>query len=430
MKFLAKHDYASFPETPEMAFRRAVLVRSAYVGMPLVILGLLMRHFVAPLPWPNLVANLVLLTVMILTPILARRVRSIALISLPLWVCALASITTGAWLHGGIRAPLAWGTLLIPVLAYCLGGAIMGRVGVALSVLVFGGLVLGDKMGLVHPVRFPERFLDYALFIGFFLLLFSYGIGWTFDRTRIMHGEQLIESSRLTSMATMAGGLAHEINNPLAIVAGAVEMMDRALKNPEADLRKLQRYVEKAMIAVERINSILATMRLYEIDPNATNSNAAELKEVIDVTCEAFANQFVKKGIQLEVAPCPEQIAVAATAADINQILWQLFSNAMEAVSTAADKKITLDFSIEQEWVRLLVSDSGPPMSAEVRGKIFIPFFTTRGPGPNRGLGLNIAMGIATRLGGRITLAPQAAPTLFIVTLPLAKSSIAQKLSA
>lgn len=248
--------------------------------------------------------------------------------------------------------------------------------------------------------------------------------------------EQML-NQRMDSLETIAGGLAHEINNPLNYVKNAVHrlaldvgiaiaMMTDAKGTPlvegqVAQLEKLSlrmgKMVDTAESGLRRIGGTVDLMGRYSREGYSRLTRPHDLfeaaRDVVAVVLPATGREVkVETRFQGDgVIECiPEEL---------HQVLSNLIQNAIEAVPEDGTGRVEIDGKGDDEALVLTVRDNGPGIPEEVRARIFTPFFTTKGPGRGTGMGLTIVRRVVQSLGGTITARSQpGGGTEFLLRLP------------
>ncbi len=227
-----------------------------------------------------------------------------------------------------------------------------------------------------------------------------------------LHRTQMSRAEHLATMGELAAGLAHEIRNPLAGIAGVMEIIGRDLPphSPARDVLKEVRF------EVQHINRIVT--ELLEIArPKRPEFRLADLNSTAEHAV-VFARQQVRsKAIAIELQKCGELPAIEHDTAQIHQVLLNLLLNAIQSIESQGRVRLQLG-SDGNGFATLAVSDTGKGISPDNLGNIFRPFFTTKGHGT--GLGLSLARRIVEDHGGRITVesTPKQGST-FTIYLPL-----------
>jgi signal transduction histidine kinase len=226
--------------------------------------------------------------------------------------------------------------------------------------------------------------------------------------------EQLRHADRLATIGQLAAGVAHEINEPLGSILGFAQLAEKHPSVPAEVSRDLARIVDSSMHAREIIRKLMTFARQT---PPAKSS--VDLNELIGDGLTFFEARCAKAGVDLVRKLDPQLPSVTADSAQVNQVIVNLVVNALQAMPSGGTLEVITCAS--DTCVELLVSDTGEGMSAEVRKKIFLPFFTTKDVKEGTGLGLSVVHGIVAAHGGSIDVEsrPDQGST-FRVRLPVA----------
>src|SRR5262249_34570195 len=220
---------------------------------------------------------------------------------------------------------------------------------------------------------------------------------------------QLLVASRLASVGTLAAGVAHEINNPLAFVnANVLYLADelqrfRSALGPATD--EILQLVTETRQGVERIGLIVRDLKAFSRVDSEDVSSLVDVRKVL-----AFAEKMAGKEMRQRarvVRDLQPVSMVKANESRLGQVFLNLLLNAAQAIpdGAAADHEIRIRTRIDAlERVVVEVSDTGRGIPEELRARIFDPFFTTKPVGEGTGLGLSICLGIVRSLGGEIPL--------------------------
>jgi two-component system NtrC family sensor kinase len=217
---------------------------------------------------------------------------------------------------------------------------------------------------------------------------------------------QMLLTERLTTAGRLAAGVAHELNNPLATIAGCAEaLLSRAREEPLAGLAALDdfRYYlglieEEAYRCKEITGSLLQLVR----DPGSRRA-PTDLNALVLKTIELLSRQGRFKDRRFATRLDPALPPVTANEGQLRQVFLGIAANALEAMGP--EGTLTIRTRAADEEVEVEFEDEGPGIPAEILPRIFDPFFTTKPPGQGTGLGLAIAQSIVTDHGGRIDVA-------------------------
>lgn len=206
--------------------------------------------------------------------------------------------------------------------------------------------------------------------------------------------EQLLQSEKLSSIGLLAGGVAHEINNPLGGILVFSQMLLREL--PETSAHRGD--VEEILRAAERCKSIVDQLLDFARTRKRSDDQVADLRTSLE-TAERFALMGAPKS-KINVRTDIEDIKLLADDNVLVQLFLNLLQNAVHAMPKGGT--ITIHGRKNADSYELTISDTGVGIKAKDLKKIFDPFFTTKDPGQGTGLGLSICFSIMKELGGRI----------------------------
>ncbi len=222
------------------------------------------------------------------------------------------------------------------------------------------------------------------------------------DRSKEDMRRQLFNAAKLASVGEIAAGVAHEINNPLAIIyeeAGMMkDILDPAFRQ-ELDLddfrERLGAIMESTMRGRSITGKLLAFARQYDGELEASAVNP-----LVERALAMKAAEFKVSNVQVQVRLAEGLPPVLVNRNQMDQVLFNLLNNARDAVGEAG--KVEVRTYLDAGMVCIDLRDDGCGMSPEQMEKIFFPFYTTKGVGKGTGLGLSISYGIVKSMGGRI----------------------------
>ena len=227
-----------------------------------------------------------------------------------------------------------------------------------------------------------------------------------------------IQASKLSSLGEMAAGIAHEINNPLAIIDAQMDELRYQFQAGKLDPQIFISSSESIFNNIQRISKIIVGLRKFARDDQHQEKTPHDIIKIIEDALSLCRGQITAHGIELNIDCDPNSGHVLASDVQIAQIIVNLLNNARDAVKNASSKKIVLQARGIGSDLEIRVSDSGDGVSPEVEEKLFDPFFTTKPVGEGTGLGLSICQAIAQDHGGEIYLDRELTQTTFVVRLP------------
>lgn len=236
----------------------------------------------------------------------------------------------------------------------------------------------------------------------------------------LIHQQQakMMASSKMAALGEMAGGLAHEINNPLAIVHGLAGQLEQLSELNDLDEAKVADIARRIQATAMRISKIVKGLRSFAREGENDPFQRTLVKTVIEDTLSLCGERFKTYGIKVKVGVIEDSLAIECRAVQICQVLLNLLNNSFDAVQNLADKWIVIEATSERDGVLISVTDSGRGIPQELREKIMQPFFTTKPVGMGTGLGLSIASGIVAAHRGELSLDSSSPQTKLCVWLP------------
>jgi PAS domain S-box-containing protein len=235
--------------------------------------------------------------------------------------------------------------------------------------------------------------------------------------------EVLHQSEKMSALGALLAGVAHELNNPLSVVVGRAIMLEEATLDPASASS-----ITKIRVAAERcariVRTFLAMARRQE--PQRT---AVRIDTLIETSLELLGYGLTSAGIRV-VKTLPKDLPQTCADPDqLTQVFNNLIINAKQAMAeTSGRRELTISAAVDPKEGRILVSfvDTGPGIAADVRPRIFDPYFTTKPAGGGTGIGLAVCRGIVEAHGGEIRLddSPPGLGATFTLVLPIADGSV------
>ncbi|MDQ3265398.1 MAG: ATP-binding protein [Myxococcota bacterium] len=228
-------------------------------------------------------------------------------------------------------------------------------------------------------------------------------------------------SARLASMGTLAAGVAHELNNPLAFVLANVVYLQEELQRlyPGGAPEELDAVVAETLQGAGRLKRIVADMKAFSRDDVTESAAVVDLRSVVEFSLR-LAEREIAPRARVVTYFQPDLPPVYGSEARLGQVLINLLVNAAQAIPAGdpAGNQVTVRTArSEPGWISVTVTDTGPGILPEHLPRLFDPFFTTKPVGTGTGLGLSVSHGIIKTLGGelRVHSSPGAGATFTVM---------------
>jgi PAS domain S-box-containing protein len=213
---------------------------------------------------------------------------------------------------------------------------------------------------------------------------------------------QMIQTSKFMSLAEMAAGIAHEINNPLAIIHSYAEQMKILAEKDKLTKEKANQLGGKITAAAMRASRIINSLKKLSRNEPEEGLSVGSLNEIIKEALDFYSERFSSYGIELIHKPMDSEIQVYCNSSQILQVLLNLLENALHATKSQDERWIEVAVTRADFTVKVSVNDSGPGVPEDLLTDIMNPFFTTKEVGEGTGLGLSISRAIIEKHDGEL----------------------------
>jgi len=243
------------------------------------------------------------------------------------------------------------------------------------------------------------------------------------ERKKATADEISIQSGKMAALGKMAAGIAHEINNPLAVIGEKAGWMKDLLKTEDlqgsenfqefADaVNKIESHINRAKTVTHRLLGFARRMEPV--------SEKVSINRVLDETIDFLENEARYRNIDVQTDYDQELPAITSDSTQLQQVFLNILNNAIDAIGKDGEILIRTSFIAKNNALAIEISDNGPGIPKDALNKIFDPFFTTKEVGKGTGLGLSISYSIVEKLGGRMMVAShEGMGTTFTIYLPV-----------
>jgi two-component system, NtrC family, sensor kinase len=243
------------------------------------------------------------------------------------------------------------------------------------------------------------------------------------DRKKAASDEMAMQSSKMAALGKMAAGIAHEINNPLAVIGEKAGWMKDLLGMEDVagseNFQELSDAVNKIEYHVVRAKTV--THRLLgfarRMEPLTERVN---INTILDESLDFLENEARYRNIDIQTNYAPDLPLTTTDQSQVQQVFLNIINNGIDAIGKDGEITINTRGIKNNSEICVEISDNGPGIPKEVLQKIFDPFFTTKEVGKGTGLGLSISYSIMENLGGRIMVASEEGKgTTFTIYFPV-----------
>ncbi len=245
-------------------------------------------------------------------------------------------------------------------------------------------------------------------------------LGQMCERSDHLTGSQavLVTINKMSALGEMAAGVAHEINNPLAVIRTVSEQVAELVDDTAPDVNEIKRMTSTIVETANRIAKIIQGFRSFSRDGTHDPMVRCEARQIVTDTIVLCSSRFKQQAIDLIIDEISPTLMVDCRPSEISQILLNLLNNAYDAIEKLDSRWVKVNVVEHEKTVEFRVTDSGAGIARDVVTKLFQPFFTTKEPGKGTGLGLGISRRIAEGHFGELFVDEASAHTCFVLRLP------------
>lgn len=239
------------------------------------------------------------------------------------------------------------------------------------------------------------------------------------EQTILEQQEKLVATSRLSAIGEMAAAITHEINNPLGVILGRVEMLKSMLSDAVLDKEELLKVADTIEVTGQRIAKIVRSMKTmaHHTQEQELSSKVA-VSSLIEDALDLCQHRFKNYGVDLKQPFVDPSLIIDCRSHQIVQVLVNLLNNSFDAVQQLSQKWVKIEVQEREHNIDIIITDSGSGIPDEVQNKMFNPFFSTKSVQYGTGLGLSISVSILHKNGGSLEYDRKSPHTRFVIQLP------------
>ena len=284
-------------------------------------------------------------------------------------------------------------------------------------------LFLDGKAGVFQEVEWQNKtyrfrriaFEEYG-FINFYSTDITENVNN--QKALLKKDQELEEAKRLSLIGEFAAGIAHEINNPLAVIHAKTQLLEMQLAQLNFEKTESSEKIMDSLEAIRRMtlhtSDLIKNLKTFSSKANFEKLDLVTLTDVIDMVLNISEKRCSNVGIKIASNVDPN-VKLICSPSGLAQVILNLVSNSIDAIESQKDKWITIESNISSQTLKIIITDSGSGIPDEIVKKITQPFFSTKDPGKGTGLGLSISLKTIEKMKGQLYYNSKSENTQFII---------------
>lgn len=230
-----------------------------------------------------------------------------------------------------------------------------------------------------------------------------------------------MQNEKLASLGEMAGGIAHEINNPITIISASSNLLRKMIGRNMFEPEKLTKQLDDIDRTLTRISKIISGLKNVSRDTTHETISKHVLGDVLGDSLAVCSEKFKLHGVKINVDLESDafKTEIDCYRVQLSQVFFNLLGNAFDAVEKSEFSWVSIQGKIVDKFLEIRFIDSGTGIPIEIQNKIFQPFYTTKPIGKGTGLGLSLCNSIIKRHNGEFFVDNNSSNTCFVIRLPL-----------
>lgn len=231
---------------------------------------------------------------------------------------------------------------------------------------------------------------------------------------------ELEEAKRLSVVGEFTAGIAHEINNPLAVISAKAQLLELELNKveiPDSSINeRIRNSIDIINETVEHASDLIKNLKTFSGKVDLENMDLVALSKPLDMVFKIINKRCVNEGISLNMQ-ADSKLKVYCNSAGLAQALLNLIINSIDAIENKKNKWIKIATEVSQGTIKILITDSGSGIPPEIAQNMTQPFFSTKPLGKGTGLGLGISLKLIQKMNGNLYYNRKAVHTQFVIEL-------------
>ena len=228
----------------------------------------------------------------------------------------------------------------------------------------------------------------------------------------------LEEAKRLSLIGEFAAGIAHEVNNPLAVIHSKAQLLEIQLNQlTEKKTESIENIID-SLESIKRMtlhtSDLIKNLKTFSSKANFDQLELTKITDVLDMVLKISQNRCSNAGIKVAINVDPN-LKLNCNPSGLAQVILNLISNSIDAIEYQKDKWINIETKLSNKTLKIIITDSGGGISDEIVEKITQPFFSTKDPGKGTGLGLSISSKSIEKMKGKFYYNSESENTQFVI---------------